>query len=89
MNNKHKLKKFNDNGLDPIRWEIKPYVAFIVFGSDISVLKDAVNFDLESDMILEKIKKEKEPQKKYAFEYRIGKGFESVDVNSQTWFTFK
>jgi len=89
MDNKHKLNKFSTNGLNRIRWEFKPYVAFIIFGEDMSSPKDSIDFDLESDTILEEIKKGKEPQKKYAFEYRIGKGFESVDVNSQTWFTFK
>lgn len=87
--NEHGLKKFSRVGLNPIRWGINPYVAFIVFGTDISMLVEKVDFDLESDLIIGQITKSDNPQERYAFEYRPGRGFESVDVKNQTWFDFK
>ena len=87
MSAKHKLQKFHGFP-NPIRWEITPPVAFILSGTDISVIQNQIDFDKESDLIVERIKGELPQKTKYAFEYRIGSGFEEVDANSQKWFDF-
>ncbi len=88
MKVKCKFDKFQGS-LNPIRWEHTPYVAFIVYGKDISVLQNPVDFDRESDVIIENLKKDSSSKAKYAFRYRVGVGFEEVDADSQTWFDFK
>ena len=88
LNNvKHKLTKFKGFP-SPIRWEIDPPVAFIIPGTDISVVENPIDFDAESDLIIKKIKMESSQKKKYAFEYRVGAGFEEVDADTQKWFKF-
>ncbi|MFA5751160.1 MAG: hypothetical protein WC898_02615 [Candidatus Paceibacterota bacterium] len=72
-----------------MRWGVNPYVAFLISGYDLSTLQTPVDFDAESDAILEKIKQSAEQRPRYAFEYRVGVGFEEVDPETQTWFDFK
>jgi len=84
----HKHTKFQGHP-NPIRWEVNPYVAFFVSGYDLSLLQNPMDFDAESDAILEQIKNSPEQKTRYSFEYRVGSGFEEVDSETQTWFDFK
>jgi hypothetical protein len=52
-------------------------------------MQNSVDFDAESDSIIEKIKSSPEQKPKYAFEYQNNLGFQEVDADKQTWFEFK
>lgn len=84
----HKLTKFHGHP-NPVRWEINPYIAFIIYGYDLSLLQAPVDFNKESDSIIEDIKSLSEKKQKYTFEYKVGLGFQEVDADQQTWFKFK
>lgn len=84
----HKLEKFQGHP-NPIRWGVNPYVAFFISGYDLSLMQNPVDFDAESDSIIEKIKSSPEQKPKYAFEYQNNLGFQEVDADKQTWFEFK
>lgn len=93
MNTNLKLDKFrmNDEGNCWIRHgrslKNNKTIAFCIYGGDLSVLNttdDKIDFDADSDEILEKIS----TNKKHAFEYQLNVGFNEVDVEKQTWFIF-
>ena len=65
-------------------------VAFLVSGVDLSIMPiGKVNFDEESDLKLEEIKKEGKLSAKHrAFEYIPNFGFNEVNAEEQTWFKF-
>jgi len=88
MNTQHKHTKFQGHP-DLIRWDINPCVAFLISGYDLSLMQNSVDFDAESDSIIEKIKSSPEQKPKYAFEYQNNLGFQEVDADEQTWFKFK
>jgi len=74
MDLKHKLTKFKGFP-NPIRWGIVPYFAFVISGTDVSVVENSIDFDAESDLVIERIKKDTPQKAKYAFEYSVGNGF--------------
>lgn len=89
---KFKLTKFHrdDSGFKQIRYEILysgKVIAFGVAGTDLSTLQfgDEIDFDKESDAILEKYCDSKNNM---AFEYVQDVGFNEVDTIQQSWFVF-
>ena len=89
---KFKLIKFHrdDSGFMQIRYEILPsgkVIAFGIAGTDLSTLQfgDEIDFDKESDVILEKYRDSKNNM---AFEYVPNVGFDEVDTTKQSWFIF-
>lgn len=92
MEKKFKLDKFHrdDSGFNQIRYEVLSggkVIAFIIFGTDLSVMQfgDSIDFDKESDLIIEKNKDSKIHR---AFEYVQNFGFNEVDIKIQKWFIF-
>lgn len=92
MQGKFKTTKFRKDDSDRflIRYQILPSgkeIAFGIAGTDLSTLQfgDDINFDKESDEILEKFYDSKNSM---AFRYIPNAGFIEVDINKQQWFVF-
>jgi hypothetical protein len=87
-----KMEKFRRDpaGVMRIRYDALPngkVIAFAVAGTDLSTMQfdSPVDFDSESDALIEK---HKDSAENLAFEYVPTFGFDEVDVNQQKWFKF-
>jgi len=92
METKFKMAKFHgdESGFRQIRYEILPskkIIACGIAGTDLTIMQfgDGVNFDEESDKLLEKYH---DSNINMAFEYIPNVGFEEVGVVEQNWFIF-
>lgn len=97
METKFKMEKFHrgDSGFSiisyRIRHEILPSKKIIVFCIKVEDLSNAlrfgdkIDFDKESDAIIEK---HSDSKNNMTFEYVPNIGFDEVDINQQKWFIF-
>ena len=90
MNNRFKMEKFtmNDSGTVLIRKHVYSngkIIAFGIAGTDISTLDEEIDFDSQSNELIEK---HKDTVDNLVFEFNPEGGFEQVSTNEQTWFSF-